>query len=200
MKNLVFVITMMFSLVSSAASLDGFYAGLGLYAQNSLGKTTKAADGAGSFMGAFSLPVSLRYVYEFASSWSAAPTLFYTPIGRASGGTTATTTFFHLSLPASLRLSGSGREFELFFGPGISMYQIKGAGGTKTLNNGTTTSTFAVPGGSSTSKLVTLDFGGAWVEDPHRLSLEAFVEGAGSSEKRSFNVIATYMYHFGGRL
>lgn len=196
-RILAIVAVMLSSPIAHAASLDGYYLGLGLYAQNSFDKTTKTDDGAGALLGAYSFPVAIRYVQSVSGSWSIAPALLYTPIPRSSGGSTATTTFLHLSIPASYEWSGNSREFEFFVGPGLSMYSMKGAGGTKQLSNGTGTSTYAVPGGTSTSKLVTLDFGAAWNENPHRLSFEIFVEGA-ASEKRSFNLLATYMYHFGG--
>ncbi|MES2965559.1 MAG: hypothetical protein V4760_16885 [Bdellovibrionota bacterium] len=198
MKNLVVVFLLVVLTSSAFASSEGFYAGAGLYAQNSLSKTTKSDDGSGSVFGSYYFPLVARYVHDLSSDWSIAPALFYTLLGRSSGGGTATTTFIHLSIPAMFRTSGAGREFEFFGGPGISMYQIKGAGGTKQLSNGTGTSTFAVGGGDSTSKLVTLDLGAAWLEDPHRISFEIFVEGLGSAEKRTFNLLATYMYHLGG--
>lgn len=204
MKNraLVLVSSLLLSLVVTpavnASDLDGFYGGLGLYAQNSFDKTTKSEDGSGSLLGAYSFPLALRYVYGLSGSWAIAPELLYTPLPRSSGGGTATTTFFHLSLPASFQFSGNSRDFELSVGPGLSMYTIKGNGGTKQLSNGTGTSTYAVPGGTSTSKLVTLDFGAAWIQNPHRLGFDILVEGA-MSEKRSFNLLFSYMYRFGGR-
>lgn len=179
------------------ASNGGFFGGLGIYAQNSLNKTTKSDDGSGSLFGSYYFPLIGRYAFEVSGSWMVAPAVYYTLIGRPSGGSTATTTFIHLSVPATYQASGSSRDFEFFFGPGISMYQMKGAGGTKQLSNGTGTSTYAAPGGDSTSKLVTLDLGAAWLEGRHRISFEVFLEGL-ASEKRTFNLLAAYMYHFGG--
>ncbi|MEK7356551.1 MAG: hypothetical protein AAB250_08885, partial [Bdellovibrionota bacterium] len=144
--------------LASAAS-DGYFVGIGLYAQNSLSKTTKSDDGSGSLFGAYSFPLVLRYSTEVSTPWSIAPAFYYTILPRSSGGGTATTTFLHLSIPAVYSFTGASHEYELLVGPGLSMYQIRGAGGTKQLSNGTGTSTFAIPGGDATSKLVTLDLG-----------------------------------------
>jgi len=194
----VLVAVLLCSSFAFAGSANGLYAGLGLYAQNSFDKTTKTDDGSGSLLGAYSFPLIARYNITFSDRWTFAPALCFTPLPRDSGGGTAKTTFIHLSLPFVYRMNGGGRDLEFYAGPGVSQYQIKGAGGTKTLNNGTTTATFAVPGGDSTSKLVTADLGFALDEDPHRMSVDFFIDGAGSPGKRSINLLLSYMYHFGG--
>lgn len=185
---------------ANAMSDGGFFAGIGLYSQSSFNKTTKSDDGSPSLFGAYSFPLVLRYDYVFSDPWSVAPALYYTILPRSSGGSTAQTTFMHLSIPATYKFEAFENELEWCAGVGLSMYQVKGAGGTKTLNNGTGTSTFAVPGGTSTAKLVTLDLGMALLYESHRFSFDLFLEGPGSEDKRTINMMLGYMYEFGGTL
>lgn len=182
----------------AAQAATGFAFGGGLIAQNSFGRTTNTSDGAASTFGSYIYPLGIMYEFELFSGYRVAPSLWYTPMTRSSGGATAQTTYMHLSLPVIFNLYGN--EIQMTAGPGLSMYTIKGAGGTKSLNNGTSTSTFGVPSGTSSVKTMTADLGFAYTMSNHRLALDFYIEGFMSSTKRTFNVGLNYLYFFGDLL
>jgi hypothetical protein len=73
-------------------------------------------------------------------------------------------------------------------GVGIFYTKLKGEGGTVVLNNGSSTSVFYKPHGSSKSKNLSLNLGYEFFFQTNTsLRTDAFVLGFASSKKRSFN-------------
>ena len=75
---------------------------------------------------------------------------------------------------------------------------LKGAGGLTQMSNGTGTATFAVPGRSVTTQLVTLNFGTTYAMGASNFGIDLLTEGAMSSTKRTFNLMLSYTYNFSG--
>ena len=184
---------------SSARAMSRYSVGAGVYNQSSFGKTTNASDGSPGTLGAMSFPIGLMYSGMVSDTFGIAPSVWYTTLARSSGGGTAKTTMMHLSIPLTYALtSGSVGEFDVLFGPGLLMYSIQGAGGTKVLNNGTSTSTFGIPGNTASVRTLSADLGIDWLFGQCRLGLDFAIEGAASTDKRTINVALNFLYSFGG--
>ena len=92
-------------------------------------------------------------------------------------------------------------EFKIKFGPGLIMNRVSSDGGTQTLKNGTGTSDFPMPSGSSTSRNLTLNTALEW-EFIKSVSarFEGWVVNVSDSESRSFSYTLSAYYHFGDTL
>ncbi|WP_127717375.1 hypothetical protein [Halobacteriovorax sp. HLS] len=95
----------------------------------------------------------------------------------------------------------SYKDFKFKFGPGLMMNQISSDGGTQTLNNGTGSSDFPMPNGSSTSRNLTLNTAAQW-EFTKDVStrVEAWIVNVTDSESRSLSYTLSFYYHFGSTL
>ena len=174
-----------------------FYLGGGYYAQNSLARTTVAENGAGAALGQASLPLAIKY------DWQMGFDLFFSPqivssllYPRTSVDSAAKISFTHLVLPVGRTFQSS--NFEWSMGPGLMSYEFKGAGGSKILNNGTSTQSFGLPGRTVTSRTVTFNLGLAY-NNLGRWGMDVIVEDAISNTKRAESLFFSYLYAFGGR-
>lgn len=154
-------------LLAAAPSLSfvegASYVGLGYYSQNVLGQISQSADGSKGTLGETSYPLYFKYDYALTSEWFLAPQLSYTLVPRSSAGDTAKVTIAHLVFQVGQNFMNDGSSrFDWYVGPGYLRYDIKGAGGTTTMNNGTSTAVFAVPGDTNSVQKVTLDLGASY--------------------------------------
>lgn len=179
---------------AAAFSSGGIKLGIGFYSQNSGGEITKQADGAPSSLGSSSLPLFLKYDWNFMGGWFFAPQLSYTPIGRTSAGDSTTTTMTQLLLPVGTEITRSGEMIvDWEAGLAVSQYTMTGAGGTEQLSNGTGTSTFARPGRTVTTKTVALMGGISASQARLRFAFDLFIEGI-ATEKRTPSLMLSFAY------
>jgi hypothetical protein len=88
--------------------------------------------------------------------------------------------------------------FHMIGGLGFFITRITGSGGTETLNNGTGSSSFPLPSGSSYARnfIVNLglgmEFNKEWSADLH-----TFIFNLSSSDDRAFSIALNGTYHFG---
>lgn len=175
--------------------------GFGYYSQNVLNKTAAKDDGSTGLLGEPSYPLNLKFDYSLTSDLFLAPVLSYTVMPRATPGDSAKVTIAHLVFQFGKNFGGGGSStFDWYVGPGLISYEIKGAGGTTVLSNGTTTATFAVPGKNISVRKVTANFGGSINFNQSRIGLDLIVENIMSSKKRTQSMMLSYAYQFGGGL
>ena len=201
MKKLSFLaIVFTFALVTLRAQAftgNGAYVGVGVYSENSFFRETQTSTGEKGLFGAISIPIIFKYDWEMLPGLFLAPTLTYTPLGRSSAGNSATETLAHFMFPIGRNFGMS--TWDWFAGPGILYRSIKGAGGTETLSNGTSTSVFARPSRSVSMMNITLNAGGSYTTGNSRFATDIVSEGL-FSEKRSFSLMFSYCYLFSGGL
>jgi hypothetical protein len=93
------------------------------------------------------------------------------------------------------------QDFKFKLGPGLLMNQISSDGGTQTLNNGTSSSDFPMPNGTSTSRNLTLNFATQWQFIKEASArFEGQLINLTDSESRSFSYTFSFYYHFGNEL
>lgn len=177
-------------------SENTFSAGLGYYSDNMLSKITEKETGAASLLGTPDYPLILKYDFRVGSNFMAAAKLSWSVLGRKGVGDTIKSETMHLYFPIGKNISGT--NFDWFVGPGIMRQTLKGAGGLTQMSNGTGTATFAVPGRSVTSQLVTLNLGTTYSMGRSNFGLDLVTEGAASSLKRTFNLMFSYTYNLTG--
>lgn len=183
---------------SLAFKNKNFSVGVGYYAQNSFGLTAKDEAGKAGFLGPSFTPLNLRYDSNFSSEWFLSPQLSYTIVPRNLEGSTGKVSFMHFILQFGKNIKDSGSQtWDIYAGPGLIRYDIKGAGGTTVMNNGTSTATFAVPGGSSSVQKLTTNLGTSLSFGKSLFSFDIIVENAFSSKKRTENLMLSYAYVFG---
>ncbi len=174
-----------------------FYGGVGYYSQNTFYRVTTSPDASKNLMGTSIYPLVFKYDWSLYQDWFLSPTFTYTLMPRSSSANSAEVTIWHMILPFGTNLSSSSEiTWDWFVGPGLINYEIKGAGGTKDLSNGTGTATFAVPGGSSKVRNFTFNIGGAFNYQNSRVGLDLITEGFLSSEKRTYSIMLSYVYRF----
>jgi hypothetical protein len=188
---------LLFAPAWAEASQNTFGLGAEYYNQNAFGRITKSDSGSASSSGVVSYPVQIRYSYYISPTWFVAPQLSRTLLPRESADKATKTTMTHLSFNLGSSVWGF-QSWEWSAGPGIISYTIKGKGGIKTLNNGTSTSDFALPSRSVTVNNYTFNLGTAVNFDHSRLALQFINEALGSSGKRSLSYSLAYCYLFGG--
>lgn len=174
--------------------------GVGYHSQNVVNVVARNEKGESEFLGETYFPLLLKFDFNFAGKWFLAPQLSYTPLARTSAGDTAKTKITHLTFQLGRNvIESKNAKWDLYLGPGLILYQIQGAGGTLVMNNGTSTSTFAIPGGDSSVTKLTTNVGTSLAYHGSRLGLDLIVENAFSSKKRTQSLMLSYAYQFGGR-
>lgn len=166
-----------------------FRFGTGVLSLNALTNTT-SEDASSDFFGT-------NYILPLHAQWSTQvfglgimPRLLYTliPVEAADEGSKSTVLL--ASLPAVFNLNDS---LEATVGLGYMLRTIKGEGGTTELGNGTSTSTFALPGRSETTKNFLLEAGIHYTTLPYVLSFELLGSSL-LSERRSVSFLITLNY------
>ena len=203
MKIICIIATVLFVFINAnfafAFKDKNFSIGLGYYSQNSLGYVSTKDNGKSSFLGPTFTPLNLRYDSNFSSDWFLSPQLSYTFIPRNLEGNTGKISFLHLALQFGKNISDSGNlTWDIYGGPGLIRYDIKGAGGTTVMNNGTSTATFAVPGGTGVVQKLTTNLGTSMAFGKSIFSFDVIIENAFSNKKRTESLMLSYAYILGG--
>lgn len=181
---------------AQALTNQAYYLGVGLFSENSINKMTATATGEKSTLGTFTIPLIVKYDWNFAGDFFIAPTFTYTPLGRDDAGGSATVTLAHLMIPVGRNLSFAGLDW--YVGPGILYRFEKGNGGLEVLSNGSGSATFARPGRSVTLANYTLNAGTSFIYGTNsRFAFDLVTEGTFSS-KRTYNLMFSYCYMFAG--
>jgi len=193
------LIGILFSSSSVFAFKEGaFYAGVGYYSQSALYKTTSSEDSQPSLFGTTIYPLNLKYDWNMFGDWFLSPQLSYALFPRESAENSAKVTMAHLVLPFGKEFADTGSTaWDWYAGPGFIRYAIAGSGGTVVLNNGTSTATFALPGGTSTIQEVTFNGGVSLNHGNSRVGFDLIFEGLMAS-KRTESVMVSWAYRFGG--
>ncbi len=192
------------SSLPAQAFTDGVFGiGAGYFSENAMSKIAQKETGQTGFMGEPSLPIALRYDYGVGmTGWFLAPQLMYSLLPRKTAGSHATVTLTHLVFALGQNFSsmgGSGSGWDWSVGPGLLMRDIKGKGGTTEMSNGTGTATFAVPGRSTSVKLITTNLGVSWTYVSSRVAADLVIERLLASKERTQSFFFSYLYQFGGR-
>lgn len=191
------VFTLFFSTsLSHAFSEKTFSAGLGYYSDNILGKITTKETGTGNLTGTTDYPLVLKYDWRVKSNTMMAAKFSWSLLGRKGAGDTIKAETMHLYFPIGRNISGT--NFDWSIGPGIMRQTLKGAGGTTQMSNGTGTATFAIPGRSVTTQVITLNLGTTYSMGYSNFGLDLITEGAASATQRTFNLMLSYTYNFSG--
>ncbi len=198
MKLTLIIVGTLLSQITFAFSPDSYSLGVGYYSQNILNKTSQSETGETKLLGEASFPITLKYDFAISPSWYLAPQFGYTLLPRKAPGSTADITLMQLSFLFGQNFSSMSSTWDWYFGPGFLQQTIKGKGGTMELPNGNTTATFAVPGGTSQIRKVTLNLGSSYSFDRARLGLDLIFENAFSSTKRTQSLMFSASYLFGG--
>lgn len=194
----ILILSLIFCSPALAYKNHASYLGIGYYSQNALNKTTTSSTSSPSILGAASYPVNFKYDWALGADWFFSPQLSYTLFPRTSAGGSAKVTILHLLLPFGMNIGGGSSGWDWFVGPGLIRYAISGSGGATTLNNGTSTATFAVPGDSVVMQNFTINTGGSFSSGSSRYGLDLIFEALLSSGKRTENFMLSYAYRFGG--
>ena len=190
MRSKLFVLLILFASANAQAiPTDSWYLHGSYYSQNALYKTTSEKTSQASMLGQTYFPLGVTYTTNLWG-YVFSPRLEYTLIPTKAPGGAADKTILLLGLPFG---SNFYESWDWDFGPAITMYTVKGAGGTKVLNNGGTTATFAQPGSTVSSLLLSLTTSVGYNTTSMRFSLGTNINGA-FSNKRSFDLFLMIQY------
>lgn len=171
------------------------YGGLGYFLENNYGKLTTSSNSAPSTLGTADYPLFAKYDLQLTSYFYLSPQFNYTLLTRSDPSNSATVTIWQLMLPFGGNIGSS--SFDWSMGPGLLNRNISGSGGTQTLNNGSSTSTFSLPGRSVTIQTYTVDLGVSWSSGPSRIGFDLITEGT-LTNKRTIDMMLSYSYAFFG--
>lgn len=192
-----FCYLVIYSSACFAFSDKAMYLGAGFFSESILGKQTTSVTGASTTSGTATYPLFFKYDMQVGSAgYFVAPTVYYTVFSRSDPANSAKVTIWHLLLPYGGNFYGN---WDWSAGLGILNRTIQGAGGIVQLNNGTGTSSFALPGGTVSSRVFTVNAGASYYFNASRFALDLVAEGAASS-KRTFDFMLSYSYAFRGGL
>ncbi|MCC6277952.1 MAG: hypothetical protein IT289_08570 [Oligoflexia bacterium] len=175
---------------------NSFYGGIGLLS-HSLGKVANSGSGETVLVGPLYYPLFIQSYFKLSNQWFVGPQLGYTVFGRTSNDGGTKFTYLYLNVPFGKTFGGDDGAFDWNFGPGLWVYTASGGGGTKVLNNGTSTATFGVPGTSQSSKTLSLNGGLGYSLDYFRFGADLILEGF-LSNRRSFSVLISISTHLWG--
>ena len=178
-----------FGFSSSGGIPNSLHAGLGLLDYEPGVAVSSATDGTKPLFSQIYPTLALKGYYNVYEAWSVSPELNLPIIGKKTpeGKEKTSASSFSLRFCRPILFEG----FNLHVGPGLTAYQIKGDGGTQVQSNGSSTSTFGIPGDSRTSVLEHLDIGAGYQIDDYRVELSVFVTQILSSQKRAYNPLLT---------
>lgn len=194
----ILLLCLLFSLVSPLAEAfenKTFSLGLGYHSRNILNRIATKSDGSTSLLGVTSFPFIFQYDWNFHEAYFVAPQLAYTFMPQVAADKSTSTTMMHLAFPVGMNFLESGKA-EWFVGPGLIQYAMKGKGGTKTMNNGTSTTESAVPGRSVAIRNYTFNVGAAYNFSKSRVALTLISENFISNTRRTQSLNLAYTYRF----
>lgn len=157
-----------------------------------LQKVTVSSDASPSLFGEMYLPLGARLEIVTAGGWSMRPGLLTTLIPlfpRKSPDQALTKDFHILDWPFLFPRSDA---FAWKAGAALYLYEMKGSGGTKDLNNGGGVTTFKLPGRTQSAKLFALDGGASWTVNGNHFDLDLISFGFFSNERRTFLLMFSF--------
>lgn len=173
------------------------YGSAGFLFQNVGGRASGAGSGAGSAAGSFFPNFGLSgRVPTGLGGLKLVPAASYTLFSMPDSEGAAGRTIFTLSLSASLPV---GSAVDVRLGTGNLWYRVGGNGGSFSLNNGSTVSTFYAPDGAVSARLWYLSAGAGLELDvsfPMRVDLDAWVTAPFSSARRAVSAAVMVAYGF----
>jgi hypothetical protein len=179
-------------LVSIHANAQMLYLGAGTLSHN-LARTSGSADAESAFLGTTYPSVFLSGRLT-SGGITLAPTIGYTIFShhfkdhRLEGDDSTTSI-----LTTAVLLASRTGALELHGGLGMLFYRISGSGGIVEIENGTSTSNFALPARSMTSRALYIDLGPAMYLGPLRLDLDFLITGL-FSERRAVSMVFALNY------
>lgn len=179
-----------FSAWTAGLPKSGNYLGLGYIFHNSGSVATSATSGAKPL---FANPYSqITYAHFLeVGGFILSPNFSLGLFSRKSPDGSQKTSVSSLGLRAHSQISS---DFDWHYGLGSMAYTIKGSEGTKTLDNGSSTAEFGLPGGSRTSSLLYLDFGLALQHEKFRFEFSVYITKLFDGKKRALNPYLTATY------
>lgn len=198
---LIFLITFSFflkPLTASALGNKAWSVGFSYLSKNFLNEITNKEDGSVSFLGTSNYALDGGYEDKLVNDWYWTGRLLYTPLPRSAEGDSASITLTHLKFLFGQNFQGNraSDQWDWFLGLGILREEIKGKGGFVQLSNGTGTSTFAVPGNSSSNINGTQSVGVGYSSGPYRLVTELAFENLFKESKRTQSLVISFLYSF----
>ena len=175
--------------------------GLGYLGQN-FGFTSAQASGDAGTFGASSLTLNWNARGEIGGSgWFLNPWLAFTPLHRSDSDEAIEQRDWFFAFDLGLPLGES--NWDVRAGTGLKLQSLSGNGGLVQLDNGNSTSTFALPSYSATTLTLGLNagVGGALpglLDGRLRLDLDTWVTGAFSSDRRAWDLLAALSWNLGG--
>ncbi len=164
--------------------------GLGFLNYNSGIAATSASSGSKPFSSELYTQLSVSGMFSVYDQWSLSPVLVYGFPSKKTPEGKETTTVSALGVRAYRLIDGG---FDFHIGPGVMYYQVKGSGGTVTLNNGSSTSNFGIPSGTRTSTLLYMDFGAGYsFWGNYKVEASILMTGLTASNKRAMTHLITF--------
>lgn len=193
-----FLLVSFCSNISFALVNDTWSLGLSYFSQNFWSETAQKRDGSAGFLGTANYALDLGYETSLANAWYWSGRLLYTPLPRVADGNTADITLTQLKFLGGQNLDSLGRGglVDYFFGLGIIKEDSKGKGGIVQMNNGTGTSSFAVPGSSSSNINGTQSVGMGYSFGATRVLGEIVFENLLNESKRTQSLVIGFLYSF----
>lgn len=153
-------------------------------AQDDAGKTET--------MGSNFYHFQVQYHAALLGRGTISPLIRYMPeslsaVKAPDGGSTSSIVMLGVPL-----ISNLSPHWDIGGGPALLRYTIHGLGGTKVLNNGTSQTTFALPGETVTSTSLGILFGGAFYTKEIRTALDLFLQAPFSAERRTMSLILSF--------
>jgi hypothetical protein len=166
--------------------------GLG-YLPINLNATTTNAAGSVSTMDVVYYPLILQTHFQMTADAFISPRLAFTITPRETIDKTADVMVTLLSFPVSLPLDPAG-DLNWNFGFGLMKIEQKGKGGSKTLNNGSSTATFYRPNYVSTTQMVTFETGIGYSITPQLATKLDFIFTDFLAETRDASMLLSLSY------
>jgi phosphotransferase system glucose/maltose/N-acetylglucosamine-specific IIC component len=195
LKYILLIISTLFIFINANAFVASTgTVGVGYYSQNAINKISTSKTGSTGFLGSPTYPLLFKYDWAFGMDWFFSPQLSYTLLPHESADGATKTTIMNMIFA----FGKNSTDWDWSFGPGLISYSAKGSGGSKVLSNGTSTSTFALPGRSVTAQSISSNLGFGYNLSQSRIGFDLIIENLLSSKKRSESFMLSYSYRFGG--
>lgn len=142
-----------------------------------------------SLLGTNYLNFHAQVVIPMTDRWAITPQLIGMPsmlFPHKAPDQGSTANYFIIGIPFSYFVND---QLDLLMGVAFMNYTIKGDGGTTVLNNGTSQSTFALPGRTEQARTAALELGVGYKAVNIRWGLETFIESVLSSRRRTYSLM-----------
>lgn len=191
MKFLLAAVLCVFTVKSHALS-QGLSLGGGAF-QHNMFSLTKDKTGKAETWGDTYLPLGFQYSFAATEGWHFVPSLYFSHLttmvdAKETPEKGAKKNILFLNLPF---VANATSWLDVKWGLGVFRYEIKGKGGTVTLNNGNGTATFYRPSDTRVSYNTYVLLGASFPFTDWYLDFDLMISGAASSVRRSYS---SYLY------